>query len=37
MMKNIQLAWELVVFAIVFSIKNKRAKRMFFAKVQSLL
>jgi hypothetical protein len=37
MMKNIQLAWELAVFAITFSVKNERAKRMFFTKVQSLL
>jgi len=37
MMKNIQLAWELVMFAITFSVKNEKAKRIFFLKVQSVL
>lgn len=37
MMKNIQLAWELAVFAIAFTIKNERANRIFFRKVQSVL
>ena len=37
MMKNIQLLWELAVFAIQFSVKNRSAKETFFTRVQSVL